>query len=110
MTISSSKLNLEKIEVKRSDITVYEIRQECTVKHSNGKTTLDHPVAFVKDHRGWGVEFSIQDMPVQENINEASNKLGDWLIRLGTALKECNPEKIDLDTINVTCKPFNSKD
>lgn len=35
-------------------------------------------------------------------MNEAADKLGDWLIRLGETLKENNPENIELNNIDVS--------
>ncbi|MFS1426074.1 hypothetical protein LMH73_002495 [Vibrio splendidus] len=105
MAEHTSKIQMEKIAIdRRSGNIVVGIRQDCTLIHSVGgqkPTTLDLPVSFVKNPRGWTAEFSIRDLPDQETMDDAAKKLGDWLVRAGQALLENNPDNVDLNSISV---------
>lgn len=102
MSKNNSKILLKKIELDRDESKVSSIRQECTLSHDNGKTTLQQDVVFTKKPEGWVAELHLKKFPEQQTMNEAADRLGDWLIRLGETLKENNPENIELNNIDVS--------
>ena len=59
------------------------------ISSNNGTTTVSQNLVLNKDRFGkWVATMPMEDMPTFETPTEATQKLADWLERLGVTLKK----------------------
>ena len=74
------------IEVKNSKDTLIAV---FNVSHDNGKTTVDQNLILTKKCGKWTAELNFDEFPKDfEDVEGAIMKMGDWLTRLGSEIKE----------------------
>lgn len=77
------------------------VEVEYEVLHNTGITTLTSNVMLEKRYfsNKWVASVNLTDFPECNSAEEAAEKLGEWLIRLGSALIENNVNNIDVNEL-----------
>lgn len=58
------------------------------VAHNNGVTTVEQDMTLTSIDGTWAAKIELEEFPDQLTAKDAAHKLGDWLVRLGTSIKE----------------------
>lgn len=83
MKTKSTKMELVKFERNEKLFT-----KAYSVYHNNGSRTLEQKISIASDAFGkFNVSFDMDGFPRIDNETEALLKYGDWLERLGIAIK-----------------------
>ncbi len=69
------------------------------ISHCNETTTVEQDLILQKTIYGWTARMEMDGFPELKTVTCAAWKLGDWLERLGSEIKEHTYDSINLNDV-----------